>query len=184
MTVPSFIGPTAYQWDDLWLGGVKFPGIARVTGSGIQRKLDVQRKKGAAGAKLKDEGDDPGTGTIELRMWTTAQFEEYQRLLPDINPRKRGGTKFVLDVFHPVLNLANINRIYMKGLPLVDHDKRMGTITARMEFLEWFPEPVPQKPPPGGGTSVKEDEWEYVPGPRQFTETVYDPRNVDGNLDV
>ncbi|NBC17440.1 MAG: hypothetical protein GVY18_09035 [Bacteroidetes bacterium] len=145
MPVPGFDGEFAYQWDDLWLGGTKMPGIAQLGGDGIKRKLDVKRQKGKAGARIRDEGDEPAKFHASLFFWNASLFTEFESLKEDINPRKRGGEKYVLDLYHPAAAFLGIDRVYVVQIGMPEHDKRQATVRIQIDFLEWFPDPPPQK---------------------------------------
>lgn len=151
----SFFGGAyadARPWDEVWLAGAKMPGIATVEGDGIRRKLDIKSQKGSAGATITDNGDEPGRGKIQIEIWTEAQWMELQQYLPTLSPRKRGGTKSVTDVYHPLLELLGISRIYITDVVIPKHDKRQGRLKVVFSFLEWFPAPKPQPPPKTKGT--------------------------------
>lgn len=157
----AFFGGTyrqAAQWDDLFFQGEKMPGVARVSGDGIKRKIDLKRAKGKAGASVTDEGDEPGRGTIELELWTAEQWQEMLRRLPEVNPRTRGGVKNVVDVSHPLLDFLGISRVYITDIRIPSHDKRAGRLRVQFGFLEWFPKPKPQRPTgvTGQGNSIQQ----------------------------
>lgn len=155
MSVPAPDGEFAYQWDALWLGGALIPGIARLSGDGIKRKLDVKKQKGKAGATIEDEGDEPAKFSAELLLWNGDMLAQFEEMKEDINPRKRGGKKYVLDIYHPAAAFLGIDRVYVTGISMPDHDKRQGTVKIKIDFLEWFPEPPPQKVGAGKGAGTK-----------------------------
>lgn len=161
------------QWDTLWLGGARIPGIARLTGDGIARKLDVKKQKGKAGASIEDEGDEPAKFDAEIFLWNGQLLAEFESIKEDINPRKRGGKKYVLDIYHPAAAFLGIDRCYLTSIGMPDHDKRQGTVRIRLSFLEWFPDPPPQKPA-GGGVKGK-GAWNGYQGARQANVTAYHP---------
>lgn len=157
MGVPFWAGEFAYQWDELWLGGQRFPGLAQLSGPGIKRKLDVKNPKGAAGASLKDEGDELGRIDIKLKLWTEAQLRELEHLLPNIHPRRKGGPKSPLEIYHPLAALLGLKRIYIDQIPIPAHDRK-GTLVVNFKAIEWVPRPKPQKKAAGSGGSNKYDD--------------------------
>jgi len=139
------------SWDELWLGGTKFPGIATVGGPGIKRKLDIKNAKGSAGASMEDEGDELGQINISLLLTTDAQKDEFVALMPDISPRRKGGPKSPLEIVHPLANVLGIVNIYIDSVPIFDHDKRAATLTVNLHAYEWVPKPKPQSKGTGKG---------------------------------
>lgn len=133
----SWWGDAVNDWDTLVLGGETWPGIATVTGSGVARKLDVKRKKGADVGTLKDEGYINGKLSIELRIWTQDQWRELQRLLPIIHPRRKGGDRKPLQIIHPVANLLGIENVYTEKLPIPSLDKGKGIMVFSFDVIEW-----------------------------------------------
>lgn len=144
MGIPYWAGEFAYQWDQLWLGGQLFPGIAQLSGPGIKRKLDEKNPKGASGASLTDEGDELAHFDVKLKLWTEAHKDEFERLLPDIHPRRKGGPKSPIEIYHPVAALLGIKNIYIEQIPFPEHD-RMGFLVFVLKCIEWVPAPKPQK---------------------------------------
>jgi hypothetical protein len=138
------------QWDVLWLGGVQFPGVWTISGSGVSRKLDVKNPKGAAGASLTDEGDELALLDLDGFMWEQEQIDEFERLLPDIHPRRQGGPKTPLEIYHPMAKLLGIANIYIKQIPIPVHDKKQKTLRVSLKSIEWVPTPKVQKK--GAGT--------------------------------
>jgi len=160
MPVPGFAGAFASQWDELWLGGTKFPGIATVSGSGIKRKLDVKNPKGAAGASLKDEGDELSRFDVTLKLWTDAQKDEFEALLPTIHPRRKGGPRSPLDIYHPSTEMLGIRQIYIEQIPIPKQNKREGTIEVELKCIEWVPAPKPINKGAGAKGKNKDDDVE------------------------
>ena len=155
----SMLGATARMWDELWLGGALVPGVATVSGKGIERKIDTKNPKGASGASIKDEGDELTEFDIAIMQWSDAQRDAFVAdFLPFITPRRKGGPKTPIETYHPVLELVGVTRIYVKGIPIPEHDKRKGTITWTLKCIEWVPAPVPQKKAAGSKGSNKNDD--------------------------
>lgn len=139
------------MWHQLWLGGELFPGVAKLSGKGIARKLDKQNPKGAAGARLIDEGDELAEFDIALRLWEDEQQEQLLALLPSITPRRKGGPKRPLEIYHPTARVLGIQNIYIEQIPFPDHDWEHGHMLWKFKCTEWVPAPKPQAKGKGGG---------------------------------
>jgi hypothetical protein len=139
-------------WDTLVLGEDIWPGSWEVSGPGVSRKIDVKKTKGEDGATMKDEGYQPARLTLTGTIWNQDQWNELQRLLPTIHPRKAGGSRTPLEIYHPQSSLLGITQIYIDkiGIPRKP-TAGDGLLVLSMSALEWIPQPKPVKT--GAGTS-------------------------------
>lgn len=91
MAEPNYIpaGPWNDEpelWDRIEIGGKLCPGLAKVE---IDRanKFDDKKAKGKSGANREFSGVDPAKVSIEIRIWTKDDYEEFVReFLPIIEP--------------------------------------------------------------------------------------------------
>jgi len=146
-----------YEWDTIYLAGVRWPGIASVSGKGISRRIDVKRSKGSDGARLKDEGNDPGEFSISIMIYNQGDWIELQRLLPSVSPRRPGGPRSPIGVIYPSLQVLGITACYIKGVPVFSLDKGTQQLTVSLECIEWIARPKPVKKGSGtkGGKATK-----------------------------
>ncbi len=146
-----------YEWDTIYLAGVRWPGIASVSGKGIARRIDVKRSKGSDGARLKDEGNDPGEFSISILIYNQGDWVELQRLLPSVSPRRPGGPRSPIGVIYPSLQVLGITTCYIKGVPVFALDKATQQLTVTLECIEWIARPKPVKKGSGtkGGKATK-----------------------------
>lgn len=129
-------------FDTLILGGDVWPGIATVETTKA-RDLDTPKKKGEDGNTLEDQGSNPATLKITLRMWLAEHWKELNRLLPTIDPQVKAGVRSPLDIVHPEPNLKGVNQIYVKQINPTTASK--GEIVQTFEAIQWFPAPKPVK---------------------------------------
>jgi len=141
-----------YEWDTIYLGGVRWPGIASVSGKGIARRIDVKRSKGSDGARLKDEGNDPAEFSISIMIYNQGDWVELQQLLPTVSPRRPGGPRSPIGVIYPSLQVLGITTCYIKAVPVFALDKTTQQLTVTLECIEWIPRPKPVKK--GSGTKA------------------------------
>lgn len=82
-------------WDKLTLGGITFPGLARVRGEvGVGISPNKYRTSEATQDRpaqfkltLTDQGVDAGTLSVELRIWEEDHWEDIKETLPKFIPR-------------------------------------------------------------------------------------------------
>lgn len=129
-------------WDTLILGGEVWPGVPTIETT-LGRAVDEQRVKGSDGAFLVDQGYDPAKIKITIRMWLEEQWREYQRLLPSVHPRTKGGVRSPVQIAHPEPNSKGVTQIYITGIGPLLIDRGLGTAT--LDAIEWFPAPKPAK---------------------------------------
>lgn len=136
----------AMAWDTLILGGNVWPGVASLSGQGVSRDIDVKKAPGEDGATFTDKGYEPARLTARLLIYNWQDFAMLQMLLPDVHPRRKGGTTQPLDIYHPITALLGIQTVYVDKIPIVEHDKANGWISVELSMIEWMPAPKPKSP--------------------------------------
>jgi hypothetical protein len=155
MSLP-WVGDSDLLWDTLILGGEVWPGLPTVE-STSSRSVDAQKKKGDDGASLVDQGYEPAKVKITIRVWLREQWEELQRLLATIHPRKKGGIRTPVDIMHPETQLKGVRQIYFTtiGTATPGRGAEHGSMTITLDAIEWFPAPKPAKPIPKASKADK-----------------------------
>jgi len=134
-----------HLYDTCTLAGIKLPGIVRIAGT-LSRKLDKKNAKGADGATITDDGANAAEIELALIMWTEYHWEQYQEILPIINPVTHKGKLSPVDVVHPVLALHGINSVYVEEVSLPQDGSIPQTREVKIKITEWRPAPkVPKK---------------------------------------
>lgn len=131
LVIPHEAGGEA--WDTLTLGGVRFGGLAVVSGDAFKKKIDKRRAAGADGARIVDKGFDLVEITLTLTAWLPEHAAQIESLALLVAPR--GGPpsrRRALDVAYPSLAFAGITQVYVTGatLPVADDGKVTWTIRA------------------------------------------------------
>ena len=131
LAIPHEAGGEA--WDTLTLGGIRFDGLAVVSGDAFKKKIDKRRAAGADGARIVDKGFDLVELTLTLTAWLPAHVAQIESLALLVAPR--GGPtsrRRALDVAYPSLAFAGITQVYVTGatLPVADEGKVTWTIRA------------------------------------------------------
>lgn len=141
-----WVGDSDLLWDTLIIAGEVWPGLPTVE-SEPSRAIDVQKKRGDDGANLVDQGYEPAKVKITIRIWLKDQWQELQRLLATVHPRKKGGVRTPVDILHPETQLKGVRQIYISkiGAAVPGRGAEHGSLTLTLEALEWFPAPKPAK---------------------------------------
>lgn len=113
--VPHWDDDDGEIWDYLTLGQFTFAGTVRIQGEGPKLSVDKRKRKGANGSKLVTNGYDTSELKLVLRVWTKEHLEDYSALVSEVHP-KRTGKPFALDVYHPTLALAKIDKVLVYGV--------------------------------------------------------------------
>lgn len=146
-------------WDTLIMGGKVWPGLPTVDVK-VTRKIDVQKNEGEDGATLKDVGYQPAEVSITIRMWLREQWEELQRRLAEVHPRRPGGSRQPVDIWHPMAQLLGVRQIYVTEIGELKpgFGPETGSFALSLKALEWFPATKPaagnlKSAKSGGGTT-------------------------------
>lgn len=144
----------ADAWDTLVLGADIWPGIAEISGAGVSRKLDIKQSIGTDGATMKDEGYQPARLTISITIYSEAQWLRLQELLPKVHPRKPGGSRTPLEIYHPQSSLLGITQIYIDKIGIPKKPSAGdGLCVLEMSAVEWVPAPKPVRTGAGTGAA-------------------------------
>ncbi len=129
------------QFDTLWLGPHRAPGVARLTITN-SRSVDVKKSKGSSGSNLTDNGSNPSTINITLSVLREESDELYD-FVRAIDP-KENSAKTPLDLSHPVATMADVRSVFVKKIVYSPYDPSTG-YSVSIECVQWFPAPKPVK---------------------------------------
>lgn len=127
--VPSWVEDPS-SWDTLLLGGVIVPGIPRLK---VPRKmaLDKKKSKAASGATITFQGYEAVDVDIEVRIWTPLQWQQWQELMSQIEPRP-SKTFDSVAIDHPATTQRGITSVYIEQVEGPDlSPDGMGTFTIK-----------------------------------------------------
>lgn len=149
------------DWDVLFLGGQRVPGVAYVDvklGSG----LDVQKPKGGKKATIRDEGAPPAELDITIKLDPSKdEITKFQAFIPKLRPRSKSGAREPLEIGHPQAALWGINVVTVGDID-APHPESGGFYMPRFRATEWAPAPVVVKPKPKPKPDDSED-WNVQP---------------------
>jgi hypothetical protein len=130
-------------WDRLQLGPHVMPGIWEITSGECARQVDHKKTKDKDGARIRDMGLLPPRMSARGRMSTVEDWEMLQQTMPDIHPRKAGGIKFPLSIFHPATALLGVTQVYVERIR--PPEIKDGILEISIDMIEWSDSPKETK---------------------------------------
>lgn len=145
--IPGFDATPATEgdWFTAVLGGAILPGIVTVEGLGVGIDCDTKKAKGSDQPTSSDNGLDPAK--FEIRVWmNSAHFAEWQKVLPQFNPRRPGRDRAPLEILHPATDELGIRHVRVIAIKSEQPSAAKGFVRV-IKCEEWFdkPKPVPKK---------------------------------------
>jgi hypothetical protein len=119
------------------------PGVWEITSGEFVRQIDTKKTKGKDKAVLIDLGLMPPRMQARGKLCSPEDWEMLQDAMPDIHPRKAGGLKFPLAIFHPAVALLGINQIYIERIRTPEI--REGILEIQIDMIEWTDQPKVSK---------------------------------------
>lgn len=133
-------------WDKLQLGTHVMPGIWEITSGQCERQVDHKKTKNKDGARIKDLGLLPPRFSARGKLCSREDWTKLQQIMPDIHPKKKGGIKFPLAIFHPAVALLGVAQIYVERVRAPE--VRDGILEIQIDMIEWTAEPKATKTSP------------------------------------
>lgn len=130
-------------WDRMQLGPANLPGVWEITSGECARQVDHKKTKNKDGAHIKDLGVLPSRFAARGRMYTRADWQEMQKIIPMINPKKAGGLRFPLTIFHPAISVLGVTTIYIERIR--PPEVKDGILEFTFDMIEWTAEPKEAK---------------------------------------
>ena len=146
--------PQLGAWDVVDVAGVVLPGLAKVSGPGVEQAIDVKKSPGKNGATITDLGRSLGRFTITLLLWSASQWDEFKQARGMLQPLSRSGQLQALKVRHPAINALGIDSLYFTRVGVPRPGSAIGTYEIELECLEFR---LPQQTSTGGAQTPKKD---------------------------
>lgn len=131
--------------DQVYVNGVKSPGVCFLTGFNRNQGFDVKTGKGTEGATITMVKKPPIEGDIKFLIWTQDQFEAWTvfRTLLKYDPTKKSVTP--ISVYHN--SLTDIDAFQFVcgdiGAYEIEGEPGQGLYSITIHLIEYFP--VPKK---------------------------------------
>lgn len=140
--LPHWDDPGA-PWDRLTLGVHVMPGVWEINGGECARQIDEKKGKDLDHARIRDTGLKAPRLQARGRLVSREDWEQLQRVMPDIHPKKPGGIKHTLKIYHPAAALLGITTVYVDRVrpPEIQN----GVLELAIDMIEWNDDPKPTK---------------------------------------
>lgn len=127
------------RWQTGVLGPYVLPGLVSVEPDEIARQLERRKPSGKSGGPLEDKGYKPIKTKVTIVYWTRAHHEQWNAILPRINPRRENATKDPQEFRHPQIEEFDVGPWIVASIkPGMPTSKGGRKIEIMLE--EWFPE--------------------------------------------
>ena len=120
-------------------GRVRLPGIASVKPDGAV-DVDAVPASGVDGVVIGEVRYQPLSVSVELKMWTAAQFADMRAVVSQLGPRADRSPE-ILTPIHPWFDLFDVRQVYIKSVSFEPVNPRSGYL-ASLQLQELHPEPV------------------------------------------
>lgn len=138
----SVLNPILYpeEWDKIWIGQVRSPGVCEVKGFNRSYKWDSKDGKGSQGATSTYTGRPAATGTVKFQLWEESHFDEWQSFqnLLEFDPTKK--TVAAITLYHPTPSNNNIHAVVTEDIGDLTHVGE-GLYEITVAFREYAPPP-------------------------------------------
>lgn len=125
-------------WDELFLGGVTWPGVWRQS-TEVGRAVDKAKTAGVDGYTTTDKGYTGGVMQFEGRFFDELSWLDFEALVPNFHPRRPGAIKTPLDIYHPAPALLGITYVYLEKIKIGHPAEGSLICPVTLELSEWFP---------------------------------------------
>jgi hypothetical protein len=128
--------PLEHSINKVWLAQMWSPGICDIEGADSVRKYESVEAYGESGALLNFKGVDAARFRIRLRLYTSADWSDWQSFRLRIFAPPTDTKPQALDVWHPLLWDQGIHRLVIENFvqPIQTDD---GVWTAELRCIEW-----------------------------------------------
>lgn len=148
------------DWEVLFLGGKRMPGVATVEIS-LASGLEVQKARGKKKARVKDGGIPPADVSIELEL-LPEELPALERVIDLLRPRSTHGARRDLVIVHPNAKLWGVNRVKIKTIGSPQPGPG-GSFTLKLTALEHTDTPTKVKKPSAKPANEDPDAWNVDP---------------------
>ncbi len=159
--MPAHWDSESEAWDTVVLGGLRLPGVAKVT-IDRGRKLDKKSAPGRNGATITDGGGEGASVSIEIQMATAEEWDAWCAAMKMLDPTKTAPKAWA--IVHPEAEAMQVVSVMIEKINGSPPDN--GIKTVKLTCAEWFPKPkgkgkskttTPQKFAPPTVTDMVQD---------------------------
>jgi hypothetical protein len=158
MPVPSWT--SAEDWEVLFLGGRRMPGVARVEIQ-LPSGLEVHKPRGGKKARIKDIGVPPAEIEVELEL-LPEEMPGLERVIDLLRPRAANGARKPLEIGHPNARLWGIHIIKIRNVGSPQPGPG-GSYKLKFAAYEHVDAPKKVKKPADKPESGEPEDWDVQP---------------------
>jgi hypothetical protein len=126
-------------WDRLTLGDNVMPGVWTIVSGAAELEIDSKKTKGKDRARVKPLGLLPPKMQAKGQLVTRADWDALQKIMPDLQPRKPGGPKFALKIYHPAAAIIGVTMVIVERLRSPEINN--GICEISIDLIDWTEEP-------------------------------------------
>ncbi len=151
-------------WDQVFLAGVRVPGIARVD---INRRCELNKKKakGHKRARVSGEGVDVADVTISLTFVDETEIDAFEATRARLMPRSKTADVQPVAFAHPLGAWFEVSAVVVKAIAAATPTAG-GAFQVQINAVEWVPEAPKVKKKTGSDQptqSEHDDDWSVQP---------------------
>lgn len=141
MALPFPGDPGGDAWDEITIAGLRFDGVAEVTGAKRAMRVDQRNRRGSRGAAHSMHGRKVAEPKIKLKAWTAEQLEQIEAIVERAFPSTRTARHDAVSVAHPALAFHGITQVLVTEVdgPEPDDD---NLVTCTLSCREYHPPPA------------------------------------------
>jgi hypothetical protein len=109
--------------------------VWEVSSGECSRQVDHKKTKDKDGARIKDLGVLPSRFAARGKIMTPEDWETMQDVLQEINPKKKGGLKTPLHIFHPAIAVLGVFTVYVERVR--PPELKNGVAEFTFDMIEW-----------------------------------------------
>jgi hypothetical protein len=137
-------------YDSIELGGLRSPGVVKLSGHDRKINWDIKTAKGQKGATTELKDIPPIEFTATFYLANVDEWNAWAEFATKINSTVVGSVPKALDIEHPDLAANDISSVVLSSFGGTIHDGKGGQ-TVAVKFLEYKP-PKPKGGAPKGST--------------------------------
>jgi len=126
-------------WDKLILGDNVMPGVWSVINGAAELEIDTKKTKGHDKARVKPLGLLPPKIQAKGQLISREDWESLQKIMPDIQPKKPGGPKFAMKIYHPAAAFMGLTSVIVERVRSPEISNGICEIT--LDLIDWTEQP-------------------------------------------
>ena len=124
-------------WDRVILGQFILPGIVDVHEPVLEEVVDVKKPTGGSGAVVTFLGPAPVSFDIVMTLHTSAQWDAFKTMAPQIRPLAGKGARKAFDIIHPKVNVWGVKSVLLVKMRGPQQGSVKGTYQVTLSCIEF-----------------------------------------------